>query len=141
MDCFFYGTLMDDGVLAAVIGRPVSDVGRQDAFVEGYRRVYRLGASYPILVPMPDGRIDGVLASGLRPTDTDRLIAFEGDDYDLVDVPVQAARRGSMRAMMFMAKPSVAGSSEEWTFAEWRRRYRREYLLRLIPPLTDSDPL
>ncbi|NJN05555.1 MAG: gamma-glutamylcyclotransferase [Rhodobacteraceae bacterium] len=131
MDCFFYGTLMDDGVLAAVIGRPASQVRRQEAFVEGYRRVYRAGASYPILVPMTDGRIEGILASGLRPTDTDRLIAFEGEDYDLVDVPVRAARRGFTRAMMFMAKPSVAGSSKEWTFAEWRRRYRRAYLLRL----------
>ena len=131
MDCFFYGTLMDEGVLAAVIGRPVSHVRRQDAYVEGYRRVYRLGASYPILVPMYGGRIEGVLASGLRPTDTDRLIAFEGDEYDIVEVAVRAARSGPTGAKMFMAKPGIAGSSKEWTLADWRRRYRKEYLLRL----------
>jgi gamma-glutamylcyclotransferase (GGCT)/AIG2-like uncharacterized protein YtfP len=131
LDCFFYGTLMDGDVLGAVIGRPASTVLRQGAFVEGYRRVYRRGASYPILVPMPGGRIDGVLASGLHPADLARLIAFEGSDYDLVKVPVQVVRRGPTKAMIFMAKSEVMGSPEEWTLATWTRRHKARYLHRI----------
>lgn len=122
---------MDGDVLGAVIGRPASTVRRQGAFVEGYRRVYRQGASYPVLVPMPDGRIEGVLASGLRPADTARLVAFEGSDYDLVEVPVRAARRGPTRAMIFMPRSEVMASLEEWTLTNWIRRHKREYLRRI----------
>jgi hypothetical protein len=131
LDCFFYGTLMDPDVLAAVIGRPASGVRRRRAFVEGYRRFHRLGATYPILVPAPDSRIDGVLALGLRPADTARLIAFEGSDYHLVEVPVRTVWRGPSRAMVFMPRPEVMASLEEWTLVAWTRRHKKEYLRRL----------
>jgi len=122
---------MDVDVLAAVIGRPASTVRRQAAFVEGYRRFCRLGASYPILVPMPGVRIEGVLASGLRQADMARLVAFEGSDYDLVEVSVKAERIGPTRSMIFMSKPEVMASSEEWTLASWTRRHKRKYLRRI----------
>lgn len=122
---------MDGDVLGAVIGRPASTVRRHGAFIEGYRRVYRHGASYPILVPMPDGRIDGILASGLRPADTARLIAFEGSDYDLVEVSVEMERRSPTRAMIFMSRPEVMGSGEEWTLGTWLRRHKPKYLHRI----------
>jgi gamma-glutamylcyclotransferase (GGCT)/AIG2-like uncharacterized protein YtfP len=131
LDCFFYGTLMDVDVLGAVIGRPASTVRRQVAVVEGYRRFYKLGASYPILVPMPGGRIEGVLASGLRQVDMARLVAFEGSDYDLVEVSVKAERIGPTRSMIFMSKPEVMASSEEWTLASWARRHKQKYLRRI----------
>ncbi|MGF1641142.1 MAG: gamma-glutamylcyclotransferase family protein [Rhodospirillales bacterium] len=131
LDCFFYGTLMDVAVLSAVIGRPADRLCRERAFVDGYRRVRRLGATYPILIPMPGARVDGILASGLRPADTTRLCVFEGDDYDLVEIPVRASARGPRRAMAFLARPDVPASSEEWTIADWRRRHRKAYLLRL----------
>jgi hypothetical protein len=122
---------MDGDVLGAVIGRTVSTVRRQGALLEGYRRFYRLGASYPILVPMPGGRIEGVLASGLGPRDTARLVAFEGRDYDLVEIAVRAARLGRTRAMIFMPAPEIMASPEEWTLATWSRRHRKEYLRRI----------
>jgi len=131
LNCFFYGTLMDGDVLGAVIGRPSSDVRRQRAFIEGYRCFHRLGATYPILVPTLGGRIEGVLALGLSPADTARLIVFEGSDYDLVDVPVKAVRRGPARAMIFMSKPEVMASSEEWTLASWTRRHKHKFLRRI----------
>jgi len=131
LNCFFYGTLIDGDVLGAVIGRPASGVRRQRAFVEGYRRFHRLGATYPILVPTPDGRIEGILALDLTPADTARLIAFEGSDYDLVEVPVKAVRRGPTRAMMFMSKSEVMASSEEWILASWTRRHKKRFLRRI----------
>ena len=131
---------MDGEVLGAVIGRPASTVRRQGALLEGYRRFYRRGASYPILVPMLGGRIEGVLASGLSPGDTARLVAFEGRDYDLVEIAVRAVRLGPTRAMIFMPAPEVMASPEEWTLATWSRRHRKEYLRRIRSASRDKGP-
>ncbi len=139
-DCFFYGTLMDGDVLGAVIGRPASTVRRQGASVEGYRRFHRFGASYPILVPSPDGRIEGILASGLRPADMARLIAFEGSDYDLVEISVRAVRCGPTRAMIFMSGPEVMASPQEWTLTTWTPRHKKEYLRRIRCANRKEDP-
>jgi hypothetical protein len=83
------------------------------------------------LVPTPDGRIEGILALDLTPADTARLIAFEGSDYDLVEVPVKAVRRGPTRAVIFMSKPEVVASAKEWTLASWTRRHKKRFLRRI----------
>ena len=46
---------MDGDVLGAVIGRPASVVRRQGALLQGYRHVYRQGATYPILMIFMSG--------------------------------------------------------------------------------------
>jgi len=47
---FFYGTLMDPSVRRAVLGRPVERSRLQRAVLPGFRRVFRRGATYPVLV-------------------------------------------------------------------------------------------
>jgi gamma-glutamylcyclotransferase (GGCT)/AIG2-like uncharacterized protein YtfP len=128
---FFYGTLMDGDVLAAVIGRPVHATHRQDAVLDHYRRVYSSGAWYPILVPMLGSSVDGVLVRGLNASEADRLATFEGDEYQLRELLVRVARSGCVQARVFMANPDVPASSETWTVEVWRRRHRREYLRRV----------
>ena len=128
---FFYGTLMDRDVLAAVIGREVRAVDRQNAVLERYRRVYRSGGWYPILLPMPGSFVDGVLVRGVRATEADRLVVFEGDEYQLSELQVRTARSGLAQARVFMAKPDVSASAEIWTIDAWRRRHKREYLRRV----------
>jgi hypothetical protein len=131
MDFFFYGTLLDDDVFALVTGRSVAPPDRCGAVADGYRRVFREGASYPILVATAGGRVNGALVSGVGPRETERLKTFEGDEYDLVQLTVRAHNRGPVRAQMFMAKAWVPGSAEEWHLAAWRRRHKRRYLARL----------
>lgn len=130
MKYFFYGTLMDTEVLGAVIGRRIPVARRRRAVIDGYRRMYRAGAWYPILVPDADSRVEGVLVSSLTPADAARLTAFEGNEYDLAELSVKPARGDVTLANVFVPSPGVPGSSREWTFQNWRRKHRREYLRR-----------
>ncbi|MGZ8409581.1 MAG: gamma-glutamylcyclotransferase family protein, partial [Hyphomicrobium sp.] len=131
MNFFFYGTLLDDDVFALVTGRSTAPHDRCRAAIHGHLRVFREGASYPILVAAAGGRVDGALVAGLGPKETERLKTFEGDEYDLVQLVVHRHNRGPASAYVFMAKTWVAGSAEEWDLAHWRRRHKRRYVARL----------
>lgn len=61
---FFYGTLMDRAVLAAVLGRAPAAPPRA-AILHGYRRMFRHGASYPVLAPAAGEAVSGVVVEGL----------------------------------------------------------------------------
>lgn len=130
MRYFFYGTLMDPAVLAAVIDRRPAGP-RRCASIEGYRRVYRAGAAYPVLIPAAGERVSGLLVEGLNERDRRRLDAFEGGDYIAREVPVRTDR-GEVRARMFVPRPGVPATAVPWSLDEWRRRYRRVYLERVI---------
>lgn len=131
MTFFFYGTLTDPEVLASVVRRRVPAAARRRACLDGYRRVVRDGASYPILVPDPAARVDGVLVSELDARDRIRLQRFEGADYRVDRVAVQVAGGGAVTASVFMPQPWVRGSAEPWDLAAWRRRHKRRYIARL----------
>ena len=81
-----------------------------------------------MLVPVPGGRVEGRLVSGIDAAQAARIANFESDGYELEALPVRGARRGPVRALAFMARPGVAASPEEWDLASWRRRHKRTYL-------------
>jgi gamma-glutamylcyclotransferase (GGCT)/AIG2-like uncharacterized protein YtfP len=129
MRYFFYGTLMDPAVLAAVIGRRGPPPLRQAASLDGYRRVYRACAWYPIIVPADGERVEGIVVTGLRQDDARRLDAFEGDEYVVRALPVDTTRGGRVVARVFMARADVpTATARPWSLEDWRRRYRRDYL-------------
>lgn len=123
---------MDPAVLEAVIGRRPAPAASQPASLEGYSRVYRRGAWYPILVEASGEQVHGVLNDGLRGGDAARLTAFEGDDYRLVEMPVRASHSGHVVARVFMAVPGVLATAKAWLPDDWRRRHRRAYVERVI---------
>ncbi len=128
---FFYGTLLDPDVRAAVIGRPVPAEHLRAATLIGYVRRYRANASYPVLVPSEGARVDGLLVSGVRPPEVERLIAFEGDEYALIEIPVSPSHGTPLTAATFLSLPTVPATSEAWAFEPWRRRHKQAYLLRI----------
>jgi hypothetical protein len=128
MDFFFYGTLMDPEVLARVLGRPIVSLRRELATLDGYRRVYRQNATYPILIAAPGRRVDGLIVRGLTAADRKRLMAFEGNSYRLVALTVEGRRSGLIDAWTFLPIPEIVASTEPWTLASWRLRHKRTYL-------------
>ena len=136
MNFFFYGTLLDDEVFALVTGRSLDPPERCRATIDGYCRVFREGASYPILIATASGRVDGALVSGLGPKETERLKTFEGNEYDLVQLIVRRHTGRPVAAHVFMAKTWVTGSTDPWDLAHWRHRHKRRYLARLRGPVT-----
>jgi gamma-glutamylcyclotransferase (GGCT)/AIG2-like uncharacterized protein YtfP len=128
---FFYGTLMDRMVLALVLGHTPPPAAAKPASLDGYRRVFRSGASYPVLVPAPGEVVAGIVVEGLGQGDRRRLEAFEGRDYVLREMAVRVGRGGLAPARVFMPRPRLPVSETPWTPADWRRRYRRQYLQRI----------
>lgn len=128
---FFYGVLMDRDVLRLVTRRPVPAAACRAAAIDGFSRVYRDGASYPILIPADGACVEGILVSGLGDAEEGRLRAFEGDEYDLVTVPVRKGRGGAVEARVFMPRSGVPASSLPWMPEHWRRHHRARYLARL----------
>jgi gamma-glutamylcyclotransferase (GGCT)/AIG2-like uncharacterized protein YtfP len=130
MRYFFYGTLMDGAVLAAVLGRTPPRPFRA-AVLDGYRRVFRRGRTYPLLVPADGECVSGVVVEGLGEGDARRLDAFEGRDYTLREMPVRLPRGREVPALVFMPGPGAPASSVPWVPEDWHRRYRRQYLQRI----------
>jgi len=131
MRFFFYGTLMDADVLAAVIGRRIGPARIRDAVLDGFRRVYRRGASYPILLDDPEGRVDGVIVSDLTAADATRLDEFEGSEYRRAARAVAVPGEGTVEAQVYLTRPGVPASGQTWDLETWKRRHRAAYLARV----------
>lgn len=124
---FFYGTLTDPEILRAVLRRSVNPAQRRKAVLHGYRRVYRLGACYPVLVAHPTGQVDGIVVSVLTTRDVALLSAYEGPDYELRELAVRLAGGRLVWANVFVPTSACEASSEIWKPEEWRRRFRQAF--------------
>ena len=133
-DFFFFGSLRDRDVLAAVL------VGRADgtllgphlsfdeAALLGYRTHRVKDEDYPILLSEPGGRVPGVRVRGLRDEDLARIRYFEEAFYDPRPRAVEVA---GMRAecLVFVSPDQGEDSGERWTYDHWSPHRRRVFAL------------
>ena len=131
---FFYGTLIDPEVLRLILGREVAPLSRRKARLRGYRRVFRHNATYPVLVADADAAVEGVVIGGLAPRDVAALERYEGPDYKTITLPMALANGGEVVARVFVPARTCAPSAIDWTFEEWRRRFRGAHLRRISRP-------
>ena len=130
---FFYGTLMDVDVLARVTGRPRRAIQLLSARIEGYRPVRVPGATYPVLTPDPSRHADGKLLLGVTAREAARLKRFEGVEYIVGRLSVDAEGLGRVAAQTFLPRPGLTPRYlAPWTFDDWQRRHKRAYLAHLV---------
>ncbi len=126
---FFFGTLMDPEILGLVIGRPVDPAELEPARLKGFRRVRVQGASYPMLVPDPTGRVEGRLWRTGDRRERARLDAYEGPGYRLELVRVETRSGERVAALVYRAVPGLLRPTEEaWELAAWQTRFKPLYL-------------
>lgn len=125
---FFYGTLMDPDVTQEVLLQPLSDFTPRPGRLFGYRRVYVAGASYPSLVLDPEAAVDGLLVSNIKQLDASRLSRFEGHEYQVRLLSVQATNGETAEARVFLAKPSVKTIDKPWLFDTWCLNEKERFL-------------
>jgi Gamma-glutamyl cyclotransferase, AIG2-like len=123
MRLFFFGSLMDLELLALVIGRPVDDLSTEAATLHGFERRRAVGESFPIIVPHPGGRIDGLLVDGLTAVDLDRIQFFEGSDYALHPFTVECAAE-RVDVQVFLPTARLEAEPSAWDFAAWAETER-----------------
>ena len=131
---FFYGSLREHRLLEVVLDRSIESSDLEPARADGFAVLRLAHEAYPMLVPAPDRRAEGVIFRHCAEADIARLCYFEEAEYDLAPIAVTAAR-GPCEAHCFCATGKPAGSTEDWDFAAWCRDHRavaieaaREYM-------------
>jgi len=131
MRFFFYGTLIDADVRRIVLGaRAARAAPSRSAELRGWTRRAVRGVGYPIIFPRADGRVHGVLVSGLDAQARRRLEAYEGADYEVVTVTVSLDGGRRKPALVFAAnrcgrlKPDTAA----WNYEAWCATEKRAFL-------------
>jgi len=127
MRLFFFGTLMDDEVRRAVVGRAIAVA---PAWASGFRRVFVAGRDYPMLLRRAGGRVDGVLTGALETAAIRRLDAYEGREYRLG--PIRAECGGELvAAFAYFCRPGVVAGDRDWRFEDWEQLDRPTVLRRI----------
>jgi len=135
MAFFFYGTLMDEDVLAAVLGHASGGLPRSTAVLAGFRRVKARGASYPVIIPAAGTETEGLLVAGLTIADARRLAGYEGDGYRCRRLSVCCGGQGSVIASVFVPRWPAMASDQPWSLDDWRRDHKAGFLERLVSNL------
>ena len=112
MRFFFYGTLIDPEILQAVLQRSVDPIRREKAVLKGYRRVYRRGTSYPVILADTSAQVEGIVVSALTTRDIMLLTMYEGEEYEIRQLPVSCLGTGLIRARVFLPGPGCEASCE-----------------------------
>jgi hypothetical protein len=116
---FFFGSLRDEGVFRAVLGRPVAAFAATAATLDGHT-VERLEEwPYPRLVERAGGRAPGLLVDGFTAAEIDRMCFFESLEYELREITVETGS-GQRRAACFMAVNQMGSSGIAWRIEDWR---------------------
>jgi hypothetical protein len=120
-DVFFFGTLMHDVVLEAVLDRRVEPHESRPATLSGFRRERAAEASYPVLVEDPSANIPGRLLCRPSGRCIARINHFEDDEYHARRLAVRSHGRVHA-AWVFLPLDHVAmmrPSGEPWELEHW----------------------
>ena len=116
---FFYGTLRDAGIRRCVFAESTDDGQIIHAHAQGYDTMFYPSETYPVLVPVP-----GVVTMGhvlLNPSDEalERMVFFEGSEYELADLPVTSADGETIQVRYNRASDSGLDFSKPWNYEKW----------------------
>jgi hypothetical protein len=131
MRFFFYGTLLDPDVMALVIGRRLPPRRYVTATLPGYARRRAKGASYPIVLRDPRGRVEGAVVGGLSAQDVVRLAAYEGPRYRIASRKVRMNEAFVTVCVFEPVEERFEPVEGQWYLAVWQRHDKRRFMERL----------
>ncbi len=125
--CFTYGSLMWADIMARVCGR---EFASEPAALAGHARHPVRGEDYPGLRPAPGGLVPGRLYRDVDAAAWARLDAFEGPEYERVDVVVALADGGTLPAQVYRFRTEFAQRllPGDWDVAAFEREGRARFV-------------
>lgn len=121
---------MDADVLRIVTGPEYQALTIEPAQLAGYRCVQYPTETFPILQPEPDKVVQGLLIDGLSELAYQRILFFEGDEYELQTCRVQSAV--GEREAAYCADVTQPGALyDEWTLARWQREHKAAFCIQV----------
>lgn len=127
MRLFFYGTLRDAEVRAAVLGPGAARIALSDALAPGWRAVYGPGRAYPFLIRARGCAAPGLIADRITAALLARLKSFEGPEYRIGPVTVRSDE-GSCRVAAFLPRIAVPRDQAEFELMVWQEREKAGFL-------------
>lgn len=136
---FVFGTLMDEDVLRWVTGMSLSELELQPAVVKGFQRRQVKGECFPLLVPSEQGKVSGLLISGLTQLALQRAQFFEGEQYQLTHIIAEGMpdshsrilKEGELSAQYFADTQMYDIEDCDWSIQSWRDSEKHDFLSRL----------
>jgi gamma-glutamylcyclotransferase (GGCT)/AIG2-like uncharacterized protein YtfP len=124
---FFYGSLRDPDVRAAVIGQAVATTA---AALPGWRVVPVEHGRYPMIVADPAGTAQGEITPALGLDAAARLSFFEEDGhYYTCRKLAVAGEAGPAPAWVYVPTGTLKRGGGAWDIAAWAPRFKRDFLL------------
>jgi hypothetical protein len=130
MRFFFFGSLMDADVRAAVLGPRAARLQIGPARLVGYRRWSVSGGHYPMLLPDGESEVEGVLVDGIGRRDAARLHFFEGSDYAPAIRSIVGSDGVRRTAFVYLSSINLRSDRRAWNFALWQRSYKARFMRR-----------
>lgn len=124
---FFYGTLIDADVRAAVLGRAAAGLNAVEDTLPGWRTVFMSGKTYPVVVPSPGRAAAGVRVAIPGARARRRLTRFEGPEYRMTSLALASGEEADVFIGSKLSRPGTRG----WDFDAWNRRDKARFLARI----------
>lgn len=120
MRFFFFGSLRDNEILEAVIGRPLPRRELLAASLPGHRLERMARETFPLLVEAADEVAPGVVVEGLIEADIARIHFFESIEYEPQTHTVEMVAGGLLACQVFVATAASGRTGEPWRYEDWR---------------------
>lgn len=125
---FVFGSLMDPQVLSLVSGMSESALELVPATVQGYRQGEVVEESYPVLVACKSAQTEGLLINGLSSLALQRILFFEGDEYQLQPIDTVTASGQPVAAHYFCDAGVYTVRDTSWDFALWQQIHKASFI-------------
>jgi hypothetical protein len=119
---FFYGSLRERPLLAAVIGHGVDSLVFRDARAPGYRVVHYPGRVYPALAKAPGDAAPGVAVSGLSADDVAALDVYEGNEYTRQPIALEIDGE-PVTADVYRPTIAIPSDAPAWDYETFRKTH------------------
>ena len=123
---FNFGSMRDESILNAVLGRSVSDQDTENAYMKGYKTSKVEGQVYPALVQDNVSITEGTLVHNLTPKDLDRIQYYEAGLFGTEILPVYTKYGDEPKYVQVYTKhsPKIEVLDEEWIFNDYQKNVK-----------------
>lgn len=132
LDLFSFGTLMDTDLLPLVCEQAVDTLTLEKAIVPDHTRRWVLDDAYPVLVPDKGRDTEGLIIRGLNQNAVERIIFFEGEEFELTPIDVRHLSGQWERVQFFADTHRKEISDTEWTLEGWQHSIKADTMPRVV---------
>ncbi len=122
---------MDTDLLPLVCEQAVDTLILEPAFVSDHSRRWVIDDHYPVLVPEAGRDTHGLIIRGLSAVALERIIFFEGEEFELQPLDVQLSDGRTEHVQFFSDTHRKEISDSEWSLEDWQQSTKADTLERV----------